>query len=118
MYDNFGYDSSEESYSVNVLSEFHFLTGQDRHTGFLHDECRGFAARLRPYVTDVAAAVHADLDALERLLAEERAAIEAALSDGPLRGRRVVVGIAENAVQQSGRGPGGDTNGGLRPLFF
>lgn len=41
MYDNFGYDSSEESFSVNVLAEFYFLTGQDRFTGFLHDECRG-----------------------------------------------------------------------------
>ena len=41
MYDNFGYDSSEESYSINVLSELYFLTGQDRFTGFLHDECRG-----------------------------------------------------------------------------
>lgn len=40
MYDNIGYDSSEESYSVNVLAEFYFLTGEDRYTGFLHDEQR------------------------------------------------------------------------------
>lgn len=40
MYDNFGYDSSEESYSVNVLAEYRFLTGEDRFTGHLHDQYR------------------------------------------------------------------------------
>jgi hypothetical protein len=41
MYDNIGYDSSEESFSINVVAELHFLTGEDRFTGFLHDENRG-----------------------------------------------------------------------------
>ncbi len=40
MYDNFGYDSSEESFSVNLVSQFYFLTGEDRFTGFLHDQHR------------------------------------------------------------------------------
>jgi hypothetical protein len=42
MYDNIGYDSAEESYSVNVLAEFYFLTGRDRHSGFYHDAYRSF----------------------------------------------------------------------------
>ncbi|RLB59884.1 MAG: hypothetical protein DRI90_14860 [Deltaproteobacteria bacterium] len=41
MYDNIGYDSSEESFSINLVAELYFLTGQDRFTGFLHDEHRG-----------------------------------------------------------------------------
>ena len=40
MYDNFGYDTSEESFSVNVLAQLLFLTGQDRTEGFLHDQYR------------------------------------------------------------------------------
>ncbi len=40
MYDNFGYDTGEESYSVNVLAELLFLTGEDRTDGFLHDQYR------------------------------------------------------------------------------
>jgi len=40
MYDNFGYDTSEESYSVNVLAQLYFLTGEDRTEGFAHDQYR------------------------------------------------------------------------------
>jgi hypothetical protein len=40
MYDNFGYDSSEESNSIFVVSEFYNLTGVDRFSGFLHDKYR------------------------------------------------------------------------------
>lgn len=40
MYDNFGYDSAEESYSINLVAEYYFLTGEDRFTGFLHDQHR------------------------------------------------------------------------------
>jgi hypothetical protein len=40
MYDNFGYDSSEESYSINVVAPWFVLTGEDRFTGFLHDQNR------------------------------------------------------------------------------
>lgn len=41
MYDNFGYDSAEDSYGINVVAAFWTLTGQDRNHGFLHDEYRG-----------------------------------------------------------------------------
>ena len=41
MYDNFGYDSAEESYSINVLAEWLFLTGQNVTQDFLHDRYRG-----------------------------------------------------------------------------
>jgi len=40
MYDNFGYDAAEESYSINVLAEWLFLTGEDRLHGALHDQYR------------------------------------------------------------------------------
>jgi hypothetical protein len=41
MYDNFGYDRSEEAHSIFVLSEFLMLTDQDRFTDMLHDRYRG-----------------------------------------------------------------------------
>ena len=41
MYDNFGYDQSEEARSIYVLSEFLMLTDEDRFTGMLHDRHRG-----------------------------------------------------------------------------
>jgi len=41
MYDNFGYDRSEEAHSIFVLSEFLMLTDQDRFTSMLHDRHRG-----------------------------------------------------------------------------
>ena len=40
MYDNIGYDSSEEAHSVFVLSEFLMLTGEDRYSDMLHDDYR------------------------------------------------------------------------------
>ena len=40
MYDNFGYDQSEESGSIFMLAQYYFLTGIDRYSGHLHDECR------------------------------------------------------------------------------
>ncbi len=40
MYDNFGYDGSEESTSIYVIAELSTLTGEDRFTGFLHDRYR------------------------------------------------------------------------------
>ncbi|MDY7076498.1 MAG: hypothetical protein SXV54_06185, partial [Chloroflexota bacterium] len=40
MYDNIGYDSSEEAHSVFVLSEFLTLTGQDRYSDMPHDAYR------------------------------------------------------------------------------
>jgi hypothetical protein len=40
MYDNFGYDSSEEGYSMGVLFEFYMLTGQDRFSAMRHDKYR------------------------------------------------------------------------------
>ena len=41
MYDNFGYDQSEEARSIYVLSEFLMLTDEDRFTDMLHDRHRG-----------------------------------------------------------------------------
>ena len=41
MYDNVGYDRAEESYSINLLSQFYVLTGEARHLDFLHDRHRG-----------------------------------------------------------------------------
>ncbi len=41
MYDNIGYDSAEESFSINVIAEWRFLTGQDVTQEFLHDRYRG-----------------------------------------------------------------------------
>ncbi|HRF47602.1 MAG TPA: hypothetical protein PLC98_08265 [Anaerolineales bacterium] len=40
MYDNIGYDISEEAHSVFVLAEFLMLTGQDRYSVMLHDKYR------------------------------------------------------------------------------
>ena len=40
MYDNIGYDSSEEAHSVFVLSEFLRLTGEDRYSSMPHDKYR------------------------------------------------------------------------------
>ena len=40
MYDNIGYDSSEESFSVNLIAQWLMLTGRDRTAGFLHDQYR------------------------------------------------------------------------------
>ncbi len=41
MYDNIGYDQSEESASVRLLAEFYTLTGESRFRDFLHDKHRG-----------------------------------------------------------------------------
>jgi len=41
MYDNIGYDQSEESASVRLLAEFYTLTGEPRYREFLHDKHRG-----------------------------------------------------------------------------
>jgi len=41
MYDNIGYDQSEESASVRLLAEFYTLTGEPRYRDFLHDKHRG-----------------------------------------------------------------------------
>ena len=41
MYDNFGYDTGEESHSIYLVSAFSTITGQDRLTGFNHDQYRG-----------------------------------------------------------------------------
>ena len=40
MYDNIGYDSSEEAHSVFVLAEFLMLTGEDRYSSMRHDKYR------------------------------------------------------------------------------
>ena len=40
MYDNLGYDFSEESNSIFALNSWQSLTGQPRHRGALHDEFR------------------------------------------------------------------------------
>lgn len=40
MYDNLGYDGSEESRSIYMLHGWHTLTGQARYRGALHDEHR------------------------------------------------------------------------------
>lgn len=56
MYDNFGYDWSEESHSVLVPAEYFHLTGEDRFTGFLHDQYRAtFWQNMQyPYKYDMA----------------------------------------------------------------
>ena len=41
MYDNFGYDSSEEAWSIFLVSAYSTFSGQDKLTGFLHDRYRG-----------------------------------------------------------------------------
>ncbi|MBN1674700.1 MAG: hypothetical protein JXR37_26890 [Kiritimatiellae bacterium] len=41
MYDNFGYDTSEESWSIVLASAYSTFSGQDRLSGFLHDRYRG-----------------------------------------------------------------------------
>ncbi|HQB59150.1 MAG TPA: hypothetical protein PK260_00020 [Candidatus Moranbacteria bacterium] len=41
MYDNFGYDTSEESHSINVIRIFETLTGKNIADEFLHDKYRG-----------------------------------------------------------------------------
>lgn len=40
MYDNFGYDTAEDSFSIYVVAQFLTLTGRDRLRGFLHDQYR------------------------------------------------------------------------------
>jgi hypothetical protein len=57
MYDNFGYDSSEEARSIYVLSELLMLTDQDRYSGMLHDHFRAtFYQNLQyPHVADYTA---------------------------------------------------------------
>ncbi len=41
MYDNFGYDQSEESYSIHVIHEYENLTDNSVADDFLHDKYRG-----------------------------------------------------------------------------
>ncbi len=41
MYDNFGYDRSEESHSIYLISTFQTATGQNIMDDFLHDKYRG-----------------------------------------------------------------------------
>ncbi len=41
MYDNFGYDVSEESNSISILFEYFNLTGEEKFQEFYHDKYRG-----------------------------------------------------------------------------
>lgn len=41
MYDNFGYDTGEESYSIHVINEYQNLTGSAISDDFYHDKYRG-----------------------------------------------------------------------------
>jgi hypothetical protein len=56
MYDNIGYDSSEEAHSIFVLAEFLMLTGQDRYSGMRHDRYRAaFYQNMQyPHIYDYA----------------------------------------------------------------
>ena len=52
MYDNFGYDTSEESYSINLIAAFDTLTGENVAPDFLHDRHRAsfFQNMQYPYL--------------------------------------------------------------------
>ena len=52
MYDNFGYDTSEESYSINLVVAYATLTGDDIAPDFLHDRYRAsfFQNMQYPYL--------------------------------------------------------------------
>lgn len=52
MYDNFGYDTSEESYSIDVIRIFETITGKGIADSFLHDKYRGdfFQNMQYPYL--------------------------------------------------------------------